>query len=139
MPFPVAAAVSLIGQVIGLGSELIEDKDKRNEFVFKSQEMSFQLLGQLLTTKTVPWVDAVVKILMVGKAFVRPLGGALMTAFGAYAHFKGIEIPPAMHAIFDGALPAWGVSRHAEKREKIKVIEQAPKRAPEPDTEWFWE
>jgi hypothetical protein len=132
---PVSAIVGLVSQIVSVGSELIEDKDKRNEFAFQSQKLSFELLGQLLSTKTIPWVDALVKIILTLKVFIRPVVGAAMTAFGAYAHYKGIQIEPAMHAIFDAAAPAWGISRHQEKKEKVKAAKQVPEQLPES----FWD
>ena len=114
MPFPFLAAIGAIGKI---GEKLIVDKDKKIEFAYKAQELAFKSMEVMLTVKTVPWVDATVKILYALKAFFRPVVGGLMTAFGAYAHVKGMDLG-ALHAIFDGAFPAWGVSRYAEKVKK---------------------
>lgn len=43
---------------------------------------------------------------------IRPFGAFLLTAFGAYCHYKGIEMDVALHAVFDGAFPGWMYSRH---------------------------
>ena len=70
-----------------------------------------------------PWVDALVKLIYalghVVQMWFRPVVGGLMTAFGVYAHIKGIDLGNS-HAIFDAAFPAWGVSRHMEKGRKDK-------------------
>ena len=110
--------LTVLPSLISLGSELIEDKDKKNEFAHKIMEMEADLQKELLKTKTMPKVDAFVKLVLCIKPLIRPIGGALMTAFGMYAHWKGIPIDTALHAIFDGALPAWGVSRHVEKQKQ---------------------
>jgi hypothetical protein len=45
-------------------------------------------------------------------SLIRPIGAFLLSAFGAYCHYKGIAIEPALHAVFDGAFPGWMYSRH---------------------------
>jgi hypothetical protein len=118
--------LGLIDKLFDIGSEFITDKDKLIEFQFKTLEVKTEMTRTLLATQTIPWVDALIKVMVALKMFIRPVGGALMTAFGMYAHLKGIEIDVGMHALFDGALPAWGVSRHIEKKNKKQ-------RNPEPD------
>jgi len=109
---------SAMKDIFGLADQLITDKDKLIEFKFKAMDLNLQAQSQLLKTQTIPWVDALVKVMYAANMFWRPLVGACMTAFGAYAHFRGIQIEPALHAVFDGAFPAWGVSRHVEKAKK---------------------
>ncbi|PUB87065.1 MAG: hypothetical protein DBP02_02135 [gamma proteobacterium symbiont of Ctena orbiculata] len=109
---------SVINGLIGLGSEWITDKDKQIEFAYKMRELNFKIAESLLRTQTVPWVDATVKIIYALVALMRPIGTALMTAFGLYAHYKQIQIDPAVHAAIDGAFPAWGVSRHMNKKKE---------------------
>lgn len=111
---------SLIRDIIGLGRELIVDKDKAIEFEFKAAELRVQALSTVLQTKTHPWVDAAVKLMYAFQIFWRPLVGTLMTGFGMYCHYKGIQMDTGLHAVFDGAFPAWGVSRHIEKKQKLK-------------------
>lgn len=111
--------LSVINGITKLGSELIEDKDKKNEFAFKTQELAFKAMEIMLSTKTVPWVDALVKIMYAAQTFWRPMATLAMTMFGAYCHVKGIELGDSQY-IFDGAFPAWGVSRHVEKQAKLK-------------------
>ena len=116
---PVSAVANFGSSLVSLGSEFIEDKDKRNEFNFKTKELESNLSIALLSNTTTPRVDALVKLILVTKQFIRPLCGAMMTAFGAYCHYKGISMDAAMQAIFDGALPAWGVSRHVNESKKL--------------------
>jgi len=115
---PVSAVANAFSSLLGLGSELIEDKDKRNEFNYKMFELQQQVVMTLATTTTTPWVDALVKLLYAVNSLWRPIVGASMTIFGAYMHFKGTPMDTTAQVIFDGAFPAWGVSRHIEKRGK---------------------
>ena len=117
-----------VDSLINLGSEYIVDKDKLIEFQFKAMELKQNSIDSLVGMKTVAWVDAVVKLMFALKSLMRPIIGGMMTMFGAYCHYKGITMDVGLHAIFDGAFPAWGVSRHAEKvRDKKK------------ETSWEWE
>ncbi|MEW8420265.1 MAG: hypothetical protein AB2669_16575 [Candidatus Thiodiazotropha endolucinida] len=113
---------STINGIIGLGKEWILDKDKQIEFAYKMRELNFKIAESLLSTQTIPWVDATVKIIYALVALFRPIGTALMTAFGLYAHWKQIPIDTALHAAIDGAFPAWGVSRHMNKTKEQQEI-----------------
>lgn len=112
----IGAITGVLSGLIGLASEYIPDKDKQAEFQLKAKKYEHDLLSTILETTTVPWVDATVKILIALNAMWRPIAGAAMTAFGAYAHVNGIDIPVELHAMFDGAFPAWGASRHFNKQ-----------------------
>lgn len=105
--------------LIQLGSEYIVDKDKLIEFQFKAMQLKQEQAVTILATKTNPFIDALVKLMYAFQIFWRPLVGMLMTGFGAYCHYKGIDMDVALHAVFDGAFPAWGVSRHVEKQKKL--------------------
>ena len=111
----------LIDGIISIGKEFVVDKDKQIEFAFKTQELAIKVFEALLNTHTTPKVDAAVKLLIAFNSLWRPLGGLLMTCFGLYAHYKQIPMDTTTHAMIDGALPAWGVSRHIEKNNKIKA------------------
>lgn len=112
---------SLLTELVGLGREFITDKDKLLELEYKALELSQSLKMSALSQQTVPWVDASVKLLV----FARPLGAAAMTAFGAFAHWKGIDLgSEVLHGMFDGAFPAWGASRHANKNTEVKEKER---------------
>lgn len=114
----IRSIVDGVKAITGLASEYIEDPDKKIEFEYKAKELETGLLETVLNTTTVPWVDALVKILVTLNSLWRPMVGAMMTAFGAYAHLKGIDMDPAAHVIFDGAFPAWGASRHMNKKQQ---------------------
>lgn len=58
-------------------------------------------------------------VVYVAIPLARPVGSFCMTAFGAYCHAKGISMDTAIHAVFDGAFPAWGLSRHVHKQKEL--------------------
>ena len=109
----------IFDSLFGLAGELIEDKDKRNEFNMKIMESKNALSMAILQQKTHPKVDAAVKVMYALNMFWRPVVSAAMTIFGAYCHYKQIDLGSlAIHGMFDGAFPAWGFSRHVEKNKK---------------------
>lgn len=113
------------GPIVELVKELIPDGDKRKELEAKLEGARIEMDRMILSTTTTPRTDAFVKILYALERFVgslwRPLGAAAMTAFGMYAHWKGIDLGGALnHGVFDGAFGAWGLSRHMEKRDNAK-------------------
>lgn len=114
----------LISPVTNIADKLILDKDKYAELKFRELELREKRAMKLLTITTTPKIDAVVKILYTIKDVIipmfRPLGAAAMTAFGVYAHLKGLNIDPVVQGIFDGAFPAWGLSRHVNKQTDSK-------------------
>lgn len=109
--------------ILEVAKKLIPDSDKRAELETKIESARIEMDRMLLSTTTTPKTDAFVKILYAVERFVstlwRPIGSAAMTAFGMYAHWKGIDLGGAVnHAVFDGAFAAWGASRHMEKQKK---------------------
>ena len=120
---------SAIESVTGLVSELITDPDKKAEIELELQRIDAGIRSELLKTKTTPWTDAFVKLLIAFRDIIipllRPFGSACMTAFGMYCHIKGIEIDTGLLAMFDGAFPAWGASRHINKKDQIKAKTKA--------------
>lgn len=109
--------LNLIGN---LGGKLIEDKDKRTEYAFKMQELAFRAMEVMLNTKTVPWVDATIKLMYACKTFIRPVGSTVMAGFAAYCAVKQIALPEYIQVMLYGAPVAWGASRHAEKKRKTE-------------------
>ena len=109
-------AGDIVKGLIGLGSEFIEDKDKRNEFNYKAMELNNQMNLAIMNKETHPWVDAAVKLLYAFNSLWRPLGSAAMTGFAIYAWAKGIEIDATGHTILASAFPGWMTSRHFNKQ-----------------------
>jgi hypothetical protein len=118
---------SILPSIFKLGDKLIEDKDKRNEFAFKTQEMAFKMMEVMLNTKTYPWVDALVKLAyaseQIVKGLIRPIGAFVMFAYAAYCDINGIQLNEMIQTTLYGAPFAWGVSRHVEKNRKPKPVD----------------
>jgi hypothetical protein len=122
---PVIDAVAGVFKgLFGVVDQLVEDKDKKNEIFLKMAEMQNQLNIVLMQLKTVPWVDATVKLLFAFRDLVlpllRPVVGALMTGYAAYAETNGINLSPVVQAALAAAFPGWMYSRHTEKRNGTK-------------------
>ena len=123
MGLPVIDAVAgVFTSLFGIVDQLVEDKDKKNEIIFKMAEMQNQLNLQLLQQKTTPWVDAATKLLFAVRDLVipmlRPVVGAMMTGYAAYAEANGIPLSPMVQTAMAAAFPAWMASRHIEKNGK---------------------
>ena len=120
MNVPVVTAVmKLFGKVTGLASEYIEDKDKRNAFLFELQKLQGESDQIIVQQVTVPWVDAFVKIMyalvsIVNKTW-RPVGGACMTGFVMYCALYNVALDPNIQLLFSSAFPSWGLSRHLKQ------------------------
>ena len=113
---------SLIGAAANIGGKLIEDKDKKAEFAFKTLELAQRAMEVLLNTKTYPWIDGMVKLLYGVKELIvpmfRPVGSFAMAAFAAYCDTHGIPLSDTVSTLLYGAPVAWGTSRHIEKSRK---------------------
>lgn len=125
---------SLLTELVGLGKEFITDKDKLFELQYKAQELQHNMRLAALQQTTVPWVDSLVKLMI----FIRPIGSALMTAFGAYCHYRGIDLSEVVHLTFDAAFPAWGASRHVNKTNELKEKERT-KQITQPTPAPLWD
>lgn len=127
----VLGALGVFGK---LGGKLIEDKDKKTEFAFKTLEIGQKFMEVMLNTKTYPQVDALVKLSYAGeqivKGLLRPIGSFLMAGFAVYAELNGIELSEPIQILLFGAPVGWGVSRHQEKKAKAK------KQIVEEDEDW---
>lgn len=115
---------SLLPGLFKIGSELIEDPDKKIEYAFKTQQMYNDLALKLLDTKTYPLIDALVKLAYASEAIVkglfRPIGSFALAGFAAYCDIKGIQLSDTVSALLYGSPVAWGASRHVEKKNNKK-------------------
>ena len=118
----------LVSAALEIGKELVEDKDKKSE-------LAFQTMEKMLDSKTYRWVDGLVKLSyaaeQITKGLIRPLASVGMFVYGianpdvlTQLHALGTVGDVGIAAMF-GSAPAWGLSRHAEKKKK------APKKEPE--------
>lgn len=124
----------LFNNLIGVGKELIVDKDKQIEFAFKISEMHHQLLHALMTMNTTPKVDAFVKILYALKEVIIPMFRPVFSGLpwlallispehvvNVITYIKtnlGPEYAGPIVTGLYGAFPAWMYSRHKEKSAK---------------------
>lgn len=114
------AIIGIINGMMGVADKLIIDQDKKIEFAYKTQELVFAVINQLIAVKTVPAVDAIVKILMALVVFARPIGSFILT-------LKGIDmasITGELDVINVGLIslfPSWMGFRQYDKYKKTKV------------------
>lgn len=118
-----ALLAGVLPAIFKLGDKLILDQDKKAEYAFKVQEMSFSLISSIVTMKTIPWVDAFVKILAITVTLARPIGSLYLT-------IKGIDMAVAENAagqeisMLSGSLaaafPTWGGLREVNKSRQHK-------------------
>jgi hypothetical protein len=108
--------------VISIVDQLVEDKDKKLDATIKIMELQNALAINLMSQKTVPWVDATVKLLFAFRDVViplfRPIVSALLTGYAAYAATHGMTMNPVVEAALASAFPGWIVSRGIEKKGK---------------------
>lgn len=121
------ALLGVIPGIMKLADKMIVDKDKKAEFAFKQAEMQNALITKLVEQKTIPWVDATVKLFGAVVILGRPIGSFALTMFGLYAQYKGIELSDAANAVTLGAFPAWMGAREVHKSRKARIKEQVIK------------
>ena len=124
----VDATSGVIKGITGVVSEYVVDKDKQNEINFKIQELVKEFATTIVTTKTVPWVDAAVKLMYAFRdcliPMFRPVFSGALAIFGCYLSYKGIETgmsvqDQAYNAGFAAPLMQWIHSRGQEKKHAV--------------------
>jgi hypothetical protein len=119
------AALPLFGRVFDVIDQLVEDKDLKLQLTKEMRELEISSMETLVKTSTTPWVDALVKLMYASVALVRPL-----TSVGVFLF--GLVFPEKLSALYEidqtlgtvagaavfGSAPAWGISRHLEKKKK---------------------
>jgi len=120
MSLPILGIVAdVFKSIFGIVDQVVVDKDKAAELKVQLAQMQSTLNAQLLTTQTVPWVDATVKILMAIRDLVipmfRPVIGAVFTGLAVWFEYKGIPVNPTLQAIMAAAFPGWMVGRQMKK------------------------
>lgn len=119
------AAVPIFDKVLDIVDQFVPDKDKAMEIKAELRKIELSTMESLLKTQTTPWVDALVKLLYASVTLVRPLVSTGLFVYGlmnpetfqVLSEASPIAGDIAASATF-GALPAWGVSRHMEKKRK---------------------
>lgn len=106
--------------IFGIVDQLVVDKDKAAELKFYIRELQHKLDVAIITMKTVPWVDATVKLLYAFQPFFRPIGSFAMAIFAAYCDLHNIELGKEVKVMLYGSPIAWGLSRHINKMKGAK-------------------
>ena len=124
---------SIVPSLFKLGNKLVVDKDKQAEYAFKVQDKTFELMEKMLDTKTVPWVDALIKVSYASndiiKGLFRPVISAGLFIYGLnhpdlikHLHDLGGMGDAGIAGIF-GSFPSWMYSRHVDKKNQTPKIE----------------
>jgi len=123
-PMIIAGAFKLGEKLLDLGDQFIIDKDKKAEFAFEVAKMASEFSTDILKITTTPKVDALVKIMYASRdcliPMLRPIGSAVLTALGMWAHYKGWDISDVAHTTIDMAFPAWMAGRQLDKHSERK-------------------
>lgn len=110
----------IVTGLMGLGDKMIEDKDLKREFAFKTQELVFKLLEKLVEIRTVPWVDATVKLLTSLVVLARPIGAFILTLKGIDLFLLTKEVDFASGGLMS-LFPSWMGFRQYDKYRKKKA------------------
>jgi len=115
---------SAVESATGLISEFIEDPDKKAEITARTVEA-------MLGSKTIKFVDALVKLGYASEALMK---GLVRPSISAFAFLYGLFNPEILQSLHElgtigdagiaamfGSFPAWGYSRHVEKKEQTKA------------------
>ncbi len=109
---------AIISGIFSIGDKMIVDQDKKVEFAFKTQEILFDLLGKLIAAKTIPWVDALVKLMVASVALARPIGSFALTLIGIYLDMNEYPVSETMNTALEAAFPGWMAARQYDKGKK---------------------
>lgn len=114
--------------VADLASTYIESKDKQAEFTSKVEELKIGFATTIVQTKTVAWVDALIKLMYAAKEFIRPIASIALFFYGL-THPDVVKAMHELGAIGDlgiggmfGSAPAWGLSRHLIESKKAENL-----------------
>ena len=109
---------AIVSGIFSIGKEMIADEDKKIEYAFKTQEILFDLLGKLIAARTVPWVDALVKLMVASVALARPIGSFALTLIGIYLDMNEMPVSETMTMALEAAFPGWMAARQYDKGKK---------------------
>lgn len=128
------ALIPLIGsffsKTMDVVKEVVPDKDKQAEIALKLSENQLQFQQMLIQQSTVPWVDAIVKLLYALSDLIKQHWRPVLSGFAFVWGLFNPELLKQLQelgtagelgvgAIF-GSLPGWMWSRHTEKKRNGK-------------------
>lgn len=120
--------IPVVSDLLKLIGEAVVDKDKRNELTQRALEVNAELTKTIIGTTTVPWIDAIVKLVYALVALATPIGSALAFAFNLYCKYKQIPLDTATEAVTLGGFPAWAGYRRVEKAKGVSIPRSGPPR-----------
>ena len=123
-----AALVPFSGAIesaLDIVDQAVDDGDLKAKLTTEIRKVELNAMQELIKTQTTPWVDALVKLMYASVALIRPL-----TSVGVFLF--GLIFPEKLSALYAidqtlgtvagaavfGSAPAWGISRHLEKKKK---------------------
>ena len=127
----ITAVSGVLDSGLKIVDQLVQDKDKVAEYAFETQKLKLQFIEKLVLMNTLPWVDAMVKVMFALLALARPIGSLYLTIIGVDMAQAEIEAGDAISTVSGGlsaAFPAWMGAREVHKRRveetKRKAIEK---------------
>ena len=116
-PLAISTLLNAVKSGFGLLDQVVEDKDLKNKLIAQQLESNNALIGKLIETSTIPWIDGLVKLMYASVVLFRPIGSFLLTCAGVYMHVKGIHLDvPYVHEAMDAAFPTWFGAREVHKQ-----------------------
>jgi hypothetical protein len=123
----VEPVAGVLNNIIGVVDQYVEDKDLKAKLIVEMRKIEMDGMTTLLKTTTTPWVDGVVKLMYASVSLVRPL-----TSVGLFLY--GLMYPESLSKLYEidqtlgtvagaavfGSAPAWGISRHMQKKTEAK-------------------
>lgn len=121
----ISAITKLGGTALGIVDQFVEDKDLKQKLAIKQLELTYGLIEKILNTATVPWVDAMVKVMSTLVVLSRPIGSFLLTAAGIYMHINNVPLDPAVNYALDAAFPTWMGAREVHKKRETELLHRS--------------
>ena len=123
---PVISAITTLGgSVLGIIDKFVLDKDLKQKLAIRQLELMYGLIEKIINTTTIPWVDALVKLLMALVVLARPIGSFIISLWGLGMIGEIGEASETVQNVAISAFPAWGAARevHKKREEETKRME----------------
>lgn len=134
MSLPIIAGIAKMG--LGIIDQLVVDKDKKAELAFQWNVKLLEFAEKLINAQTIPWVDAIVKLMIAAVALARPIGSLYLTIVGVDMLQTGDDGMAA--TALTAAFPTWMGAREVDKKRK-HAIEHRKLDKQKDDPFWFEE
>lgn len=121
---------------LGIIDQLVEDKDKKAEMALQWNMALLGFAEKLINTQTIPWVDAMMKVILALVTLGRPIGSFILTLLGIDMIQAGDE--GVVGTALTAAFPTWMGAREVDKKRKA-TIEHRKLDKQKDDAFWFEE